>query len=100
MTQRKKKDKPPIKSIFVRICIFLFIAYAAVLLVDMQVSLAGQKQELNDLRILHEDQRLENKELERQLQQGADQEYIERIAREKLDYVAPDERVYIDISGS
>jgi cell division protein FtsL len=82
-----------------KICIFAFVAYAAVLLINMQVNLAERKQQLNDLQIRHEVQRIANKELERQLEDGANQEYIERIAREKLDYVAPDERVYIDISG-
>jgi cell division protein FtsB len=76
------------------------VAYAAVLLIDLQVTLASRKQELAELQQKYEEKRIANKELELQLQQGMDEEYVERIAREKLDYVAPDEKVYIDISGS
>lgn len=48
----------------------------------------------------YEIQRLENKELERQIAAGIDEEYITRVARDKLDYVYPDEKVFIDISGN
>lgn len=94
---RKKTSR---KNLIFRICIFAFVAYAAVLLIDLQVTLASRKQELLDLQEKYEVRRIANKELELQLQQGMNEEYIERIAREKLDYVAPDEKVYIDISGS
>ena len=98
--RRKKNEKPKQKkNLMLKVCIFAFVAYAAVLLINMQVNLAGRKQQLAELQIRHEVRRIANKELERRLKEGEDQEYIERIAREKLDYVAPDERVYIDISG-
>lgn len=96
MKQKKKNGK----NIILRICIFAFVVYAAVQLVDMQITLGNRRQELEELRVRYETQRLANKDLERQLAQGVDEEYIERTAREKLEFVAPDERVYIDISGS
>ena len=34
------------------------------------------------------------------LSDGTEEEYIERIAREKLGYAYPEEQVLIDISGS
>ena len=94
---RKKTSR---KNLIFRICIFAFVAYAAVLLIDLQINLASRKQQLLDLQEKYEVRRIANKELELQLQQGMNEEYVERIAREKLDYVAPDEKVYIDISGS
>ena len=93
---RKKKGR---KNLIFRICIFAFVAYAAVLLIDMQISLAGRKRQHNELRDRVEIQRIANKELERQLTQDMNSEYVERIARERLDFLAPDEKVYIDISG-
>ena len=47
-----------------------------------------------------EEQRAYNEEIEEILSREDDSEYIERVAREKLGYAYPDERVYIDISGS
>lgn len=97
---KKKSIQKNRKSFVFRLCIFAFVVYAAVMLVDMQVTLADRNQELEQLALSYETQRLENKELERRLAAGVDDDYIERIARDELDYVYPDERVYIDISGS
>ena len=97
MRTRKKKSQ---NSIVLRICIFAFVVYAAVQLVDMQITINDRRQEYAELALRLEAQRLINKELERKLSEGADEEYIERVAREKLEYVAPDEWVYRDISGS
>lgn len=94
---RKPKSR---KSILLRICVFAFVAYAAVYLVDMQVALTSRRQELEQLRVQYEVQRLANLELKRQLETGTDEEYIERVARDKLQFVDPDERIYYDISGS
>lgn len=98
MAQKVKKKGR--KNFIMRLCVFAFVAYAAVLLIDMQVTLSTRKQELEALRVGVENQRLVNKELERQLAAGVDDAYIEREARAKLDYVYPEERVFIDISGS
>jgi len=83
-----------------RLGFVLFIAYATFLLVDMQVKIASANQDLADLTVRLERQRLANKELERQLDHGLDNAYIERIARDRLDFVAPNEEVFIDISGN
>ena len=48
----------------------------------------------------NEEQRIANKELERILSDGTEEEYIERIAREQLGFAYPEEQVLVDISGS
>lgn len=97
MKTTKKKSR---NSIVLRICIFAFVVYSAVQLVDMQLTISQRRQEYTELAVRLEAQRLANKELERQLAEGVDDEYIERVARDKLEFVAPDEWVYRDISGS
>ena len=42
---------------------------------------------------------LQNDELERVLESGSDTEIIERVARDKLGYAKPNERVFIDVTG-
>lgn len=100
MAQNIIPEKKKRKNIIMRVCIFLFVAWAAVQLVDMQVNLMDRKQEAVVLAERLEVQRIANKELERQLAAKVDDEYIERVARDQLDYVYPEERVYINISGS
>lgn len=98
---RAKKEKPKThKSLALRLCMIAFVLYAVVVLVDMQVTLANSKQEVGLLEQQIETQRLANKDLQLKLEQGVDKEYIERVARDQLDMVYPDEQVFIDISGS
>lgn len=95
-----EKQKKGRKSYILRLCMVVIVAYAAVSLIDMQVTLSARAQERDELQQRVETQRIANKELERQIAAGVDEEYIERVARDKLDYVYPDERVFVDISGS
>ena len=87
-------------SFALRLCIFAFVVYAAVHLIDVQINLAERRRQLAELEQRVEIQRVANRELERQLAQGMDQKYIERIARERLGFVAAYETVYVDISGN
>jgi cell division protein FtsB len=95
----KPKKKP--LSFIIGIGLTVFVVYASITLVNAQVRLAERKQELELLQARHEVIRLEGRELDRRLAMANDMthEDIERIAREQLDYVAPDQRVFIDISG-
>lgn len=100
MKNRQKTKKRTSKNFILSICVLAFTIYAAISLVDMQVQIAARRQVLDEMRKSVEVQRLANRELERQLNEGLNSEKIERIARDKLDYVYPNEKVYIDISGS
>ena len=97
---RIRQIRKPNKSFLLRLCLAAFLAYAVMMLVDMQVSVASRRQQLDELTAKMETQRLTNKELERQLAMGVDDAYVERTARDRLDFVRPNEEVFIDISGS
>ena len=100
MPRSAEKKKGGRKSLMLRLCVFAFMVYAAILLIDMQIDIANRNRQLTELQQRVENQRISNKELERQLAMGMDQEYVERIARERLGFIAPDETVFIDVSGS
>ena len=63
------------------------------------MDIAAKQKELQDLENQLEQQRQQNDELERVLESGSDQEIIERVARDKLGYAKPNERVFIDVTG-
>ena len=92
---RKKK-----KGLFWRIAAVCVLAYVGVSFVQLQVDLGRKRTELASLEQQVEDQLLENQELQALLDMRQDEEYIERVARDRLDYAYPDEKVYIDISGN
>lgn len=96
MAKAEKKKKNVILSVIIA----LVVVYVVFLMVDMQVSLAAKKEELQLLEQEYEIRRMENKDLKRQIANGVDEEEVERVAREQLEYVAPEEKVFIDISGS
>jgi cell division protein FtsB len=67
-------------------------------IISIQIDIYKQKQTLEEFQRQVYEQKLKNDELERQLGDG-EADMIERIAREKLDFIAPDERVIIAQPG-
>lgn len=86
-------------SSFVKILIVVCVLYFTVTLVNTQLEIASKRQELAQVQALCEQQRIANKETQRTLKLGEEEEYIARAARDKLGLGYPDERVFIDISG-
>ncbi len=98
VVQSKKRKK----SKLLRVAVFVFSAYVIGTLISQQMQIAEKRSELNDLTAQIEAQRLRNEDLERSLSAdgGIEEEYIERIAREGLDYAKPGERVFVNTAGN
>ena len=75
-------------------------AYLIVGIVVNQVSISSKQQALDSVQQQLEAQQAENEELERVLTGGSEEEIVERVARDRLGYARPDERVFVDVSGS
>ncbi len=74
--------------------------YLIVGIVVNQVSISSKQQALDSVQQQLETQQAENEELERVLTSGSEEEIVERVARDRLGYARPDERVFVDVSGS
>jgi len=79
---------------------FVICAYLLVSIASIQIEIYRENRKLEQLRELINERQLENDELSRIILNDGEEEYIERIAREKLGYAAPDERVFEDASGT
>lgn len=77
-----------------------FALYAIIAIVNMQIQIQESSRKLDAKQLQLEQQKMENQEIARQIEAMDDEGEVERIAREQLDYVSPDEKVFIDISGS
>ena len=97
--EKKQKRAPLLPRYFLRAGLVLIGGYLVAGLVFNQVDIAAKQKELQDLENQLEQQRQQNDELERVLESGSDQEIIERVARDKLGYAKPNERVFIDVTG-
>jgi len=94
--KRKKKKL----NLLAGVLILLFALWAVYTFVDVNMQQIQRRQERDALYARHEALRIQNVELTRQLARDLSPEEIERIAREQLDMVSPDQRVFVDISGS
>ncbi len=95
------KGKKRRKSVLLRIAIFAFTVYAIALLVNQQVSIAQKKQQLAEVKQQIQIQEIQNDDLHNAVTTGKDgnSEYMERAAREGLDYAKPGERIFVNIAG-
>lgn len=75
------------------------IIIMAVIVLQSFLSISDKKAEYNALDAKCNEQILINAEMASLLEES-DEEYIERVAREKLDMVYPGERVFINSSGN
>lgn len=94
---RKWERRKRRRELILLVLMFLFV-YLLIVSVSLRLRLREQKKELVVINEQIEEARIENDELTR-IMQGTEDEYIERIAREKLGYAAVGDRVYEDISG-
>ena len=85
------------KNILKRIIVLALAIYVAYTFISQQKLLNAYAKEGQEYKNQIEQATIEQKELNETLQSLNSIEYIEEIARDKLDMYLPNERVYIDI---
>lgn len=88
------KGKKSSLGIFVLLIIFIYLSYIAV---NQQKLIYAKNLEVNKIDNKIEDETKLNNELSKEKEMITSDEYIEKVAREKLGMVKKDERVYVDI---
>jgi cell division protein DivIC len=97
-----QSEKPkPKKSILLRLAIFAFAAYTVVALVNQQVQIADKRKQLDSVKQQIRIQEIKNDDIKNALStgEGKNSDYIERAAREGLNFAKPGERVFVNIAG-
>ena len=79
--------------------LLLAIIYLSINLISAQFELMTKKQELANIQAQKDRLQLEVADTQSLLDEDRDEVYIERIARERLGYANPGEKVYIDIQS-
>ncbi len=90
------KVKINFKRLIVCILAFLFIIYFSCTIISQQRTIRRKNNEIETLSEQISDANRETDRLKEELESVNDPEYLERMAREKLGLVSPNERVYID----
>ena len=94
--QRKKKVvvKTLVRVFFVLLLLSMLAAY-----ISNQVTISSKRAELDTLNEQIAQQKTENEEMQRILSGDADQ-ITEWVARDSYNYAAPNERIFVDVTGS
>ena len=86
------------KKIYKKIIIAIFLIYFVVTLISQQKTLNQYQTETSTYSKQLETAKETNDELTKTKENVNSPEYIEEVAREKLDMYLPNERVYIDMN--
>ncbi len=90
--QKKKKTY----STILTVAFAALVCYFVIALISLQSDIKEQKEQIADINAQADAQSADNRELNNLLNDSDLDSYVERIAREELGYVFPDERVYYD----
>ncbi len=97
MAISSKKKNPG--KLLARLCLVLFAIYVVYNFVVLQIQIKEKNDELLRLEAEIYSQNIINQQLEENVNAELSDEEIAEIAREKLGYSLPGERIFIDITG-
>ena len=96
--RRKRKKKVVVKTL-VRVFFVLLMLSMLAAYISNQVTISSKRAELDTLNEQIAQQKTENEEMQRILSGDADQ-ITEWVARDSYNYAAPNERIFVDVTGS
>ena len=96
--RRKRKRKVVVKTL-VRVFFVLLLLSMLAAYISNQVTISSKRAELDTLNEQIAQQKTENEEMQRILSGDADQ-ITEWVARDSYNYAAPNERIFVDVTGS
>ncbi len=96
---KNKKQNKSYRQWLIKVPVLLAAVYLLGLFVSGRMQVNTKQKELVEIQTKIEQQDETNAELQEIMDAGDQDAYIERIAREKLGYAKPEERIFIDVSG-
>lgn len=87
------------KSMIFRMAVGAFVLYIVVTLIQQQVQIGQNKAKLAQLQTQYKQQQGQNVEFQRMLSEN-DNQYMAGVARDKLGYAKPNDRIYINVAGN
>ena len=95
---RRKRKKTRVWKWAVRLFFVLLLFSMLAAYISNQVTISSKRAELETLQEQISQQQTENEEMERILSGDADQ-ITEWVARDSYNYAAPNERIFVDVTG-
>ncbi len=95
---KKTKSAISLKRVLVRGLFVSVLLYSGYILASQQVSMYQKQKTADECSKMIVEAKSKNAELNEELSLVHTDEYIERMAREHLGYIKPDERIYKDVT--
>ena len=95
---RKKGGKRAFGKTLIRLFFVLMLLSMLAAYISNQVTISSKRAELETLNEQIAQQKTENEEMQRILSGDADQ-ITEWVARDSYNYAAPNERIFVDVTG-
>ena len=86
------------KSFILTLGLVLLIGYFVITFLSLQLSIKERRSVLEQKNVAYQQQVAENERLKSIVESEDKSEYIEQVAREKLGYVMPGEKVFYDVT--
>ena len=96
---RRKRKKKVVWKTLVRVFFVLLLLSMLAAYISNQVTISSKRAELDTLNEQIDQQKTENEEMQRILSGDADQ-ITEWVARDSYNYAAPNERIFVDVTGN
>ena len=96
---RRKRRKNTVWKAVLRLFFVLLLLSMLVAYMSNQVTISSKHAELDTLNEQIAQQKTENEEMQRILSGNADQ-ITEWVARDSYNYAAPNERIFVDVTGN
>ena len=93
---KAKKVKINGKRLALSIAVFVFFIYFVYVMISQQNALSAKNKEIQQLYRQVDVEKAETDRLNKELESVNNPEYLEKMAREKLGMVKPNERVFVD----
>lgn len=88
------------KSILLRLAVCVFIAYLGVTLVSQQIRISSEQSKILSIKNQITGQNAQNEQIKRLISTANDDKFTEDVARDKLDYALPGERIFVNTPGN
>ena len=96
---RRKNKRKVVWKMIVRLFFALLLLSMLAAYISNQVTISSKRAELETLNEQIAQQKTENEEMQRILSGNADQ-ITEWVARDSYNYAAPNERIFVDVTGN
>ena len=99
LSRKKRKRKASVVGAVLKLLFLLLLLSMLAAYISNQVTISSKRAELETLNEQIAQQQTENQEMQRILSGDAD-DVTEWVARDSYNYAAPNERIFVDVTGS